>query len=340
MISIRNLTKKYQSASGVITAVDDISLEVEKGDIFGIIGLSGAGKSSLIRSVNRLEEPTSGEIFINSVNIMNLNNRQLMDARRKMGMIFQHFSLLNTRTVYQNIAFPLELLNEPKKTIDKRVCELLELVELTEKKHEYPSSLSGGQKQRVAIARALANSPDVLLCDEATSALDPKTTSSILNLLQKINKKMGLTILLITHEMDVIKQICNKVMILENGKAIEQGSTVDIFSKASTSATRHFIDQKSGMDQNWVIGADISSNRMYELTFMGDSARRSIISEISRSFDVDINILCGNIEYIQNSPIGKLVVEIDAADKRLEDIIDFLENQNIIVKEQINGQTN
>ena len=227
MIVIENLSKEFKAHDQNVSAVDNVSLHVEKGDIFGIIGLSGAGKSTLVRCVNRLEEPTSGHIYINGEEITGASSEKLRDMRKKTGMIFQHFHLLNMRTVEENIAFPLEISNIPNK--EERITDLLRLVELEDKRHSYPSQLSGGQKQRVGIARALANNPSVLLCDEATSALDPKTTQFILELLKKINTELGVTMIMITHQMEVIKQICNKVAVMDHGSIIEQGTLTDIF---------------------------------------------------------------------------------------------------------------
>lgn len=241
MISITGLNKRYRTAHGPVDALRDIDLTVDSGDIFGIIGLSGAGKSTLIRCLNRLEEPDSGSIVVAGKELVGLDRTALREARKKIGMIFQHFNLLDSRTVFDNVAFPLELAGLSKREIGPRVDEILELVGLHGRKQSYPSQLSGGQKQRVGIARALANHPDLLLCDEATSALDPQTTASILDLLADVNRKLGVTIVLITHEMQVIRQICNKVAVLDQGCIVESGNVVDVFNAPRSSTMQLFL---------------------------------------------------------------------------------------------------
>ncbi|HHY90574.1 MAG TPA: methionine ABC transporter ATP-binding protein [Clostridiales bacterium] len=326
MIRISNLSKVYTKGPNKVVALQDINLQINKGDIYGIIGLSGAGKSSLIRCINRIEEPTSGEVWVNGINMTNLNPKQLREARKKIGMIFQSFNLLYSKTVFENIAFPLRLDKKPEKMIKEKVNSLLELVELTDKVHAYPSQLSGGQKQRVGIARALANDPDVLLCDEATSALDPKTTQQILNLLKTINKNFGLTIVVITHEMEVIKEICNRVAILESGRIIEEGNTIDIFSQPGNDITKHFVDQSQPLPEEFLKG------NVLNLSFMNGSAQEPIISKVVKTFNVDVNILSGKIEFIQEKQIGKLTVEINVEPHQLHDIIQFLEDNRVRVE--------
>lgn len=242
MISISNISKEYSTPYGNVTALKNVNLTIEKGDIYGIVGFSGAGKSTLIRCINRLEEPDSGNIIIDGIDITALDNKALNKSRKKIGMIFQQFNLLDSRTVFENIAFSLELDKMPKKKIKERVEEILELVDLTDKKNAYPSQLSGGQKQRVGIARALANKPDILLSDEATSALDPLTTYSILELLRDINKKLNITIILITHELDVIKYICKNTAVIEQGEIIEQGLTESLFLNPKSATLKKFIE--------------------------------------------------------------------------------------------------
>ena len=326
MIRIENLTKVYKKGRNEVTALRDINLRVERGDIFGIIGLSGAGKSSLIRCINRIEEPSEGDIWVNDVNLVTLKDAELRATRKKIGMIFQNFNLLHSKTVFENIAFPLRLTNTPEQVIRDRVNELLSLVELSEKAQVYPSQLSGGQKQRVGIARALASAPDVLLCDEATSALDPKTTKQILSLLKSINRTMGLTIVIITHEMEVIKEICNRVAILEGGMVVEMGDTIDIFSKPGTEATKHFVEQIHQLPTHLMNGKILS------LSFTEGSAGEPIISRIIKDFDVEVNILSGTIEYIQEKPIGKLIIEAAVDGHQLIDIVDYLEKNHVNVE--------
>lgn len=241
MITIKNLSKTFKSPYGKVEVLKDINLEIKKGDIFGVIGFSGAGKSTLIRCINRLEEPDSGEIYVGNKNITALNKRELRDARKKVGMIFQQFNLFDSRTVFENIAFSLEVAGVKKEKIKNRANELLQLVELTDKKDAYPLQLSGGQKQRVGIARALANEPDVLLSDEATSALDPQTTYSILQLLKNINKKLNITILLITHELDVLRYSTNNMAVIENGRIVEKGTTESLFLNPKSDTAKKFI---------------------------------------------------------------------------------------------------
>jgi len=242
MISISNISKEYSTPYGKVTALKNVNLTIEKGDIYGIVGFSGAGKSTLIRCINRLEEPDSGNIIIDGIDITALDNKALNKSRKKIGMIFQQFNLLDSRTVSENISFSLELDKMPKKKIKERVEEILELVDLSDKKDAYPSQLSGGQKQRVGIARALANKPDILLSDEATSALDPLTTYSILELLRDINKKLNITIILITHELDVIKYICKNTAVIEQGEIIEQGQTESLFLNPKSATLKKFIE--------------------------------------------------------------------------------------------------
>jgi len=325
MICIKNLSKVYKKGKEVV-ALRDINLCIGRGSIFGIIGLSGAGKSSLIRCINRIEEPTEGTILMDEINITHLEPPQLRNVRRKIGMIFQNFNLLSSKTVFENIAFPLRLSKISESHVKQRVYELLELVDLTDKVHAYPSQLSGGQKQRVGIARALVSNPEVLLCDEATSALDPKTTKQILSLLKDINQKLGLTMIIITHEMDVIKEICSHVAILENGFIIEQGNTLDIFSGPGNELTKHFVDQIQELPTR------LQGSRVICLSFPEGSAGNPVISQLIRKFDVEINIISGKIEWIQDKPIGKLVVEIGADNHQLHQITKFLENNFVKVE--------
>ena len=247
MIKLKQVSKTFDTKSGNLHAVKDVNLEIQDGEIFGIIGFSGAGKSTLVRCINLLERPTQGRVLIDEVDLMDLDEKKLREVRKKIGMIFQHFNLMRSRTVHQNIEFPLKKTKLTKNEREEKIASLLELVGLTDKRDAYPSQLSGGQKQRVAIARALANDPKVLLCDEATSALDPQTTQSILKLLKKVNEEMGITIVLITHEMAVVKDICDRVAIMEEGTVVEAGNTVDVFSHPQVRITRDFIDTASNI---------------------------------------------------------------------------------------------
>ncbi len=318
MIYIKNTNKIYPNG---LHAVKDVSLHIEKGDIFGIIGLSGAGKSSLIRLLNRLEEPTSGEIIIDGTNIVPLGKNELLEKRKKIGMIFQHFNLLSSRTVGENVAFALEIAKWDKKEINSRVDELLHLVELSDKKDSYPSQLSGGQKQRVAIARALANNPEILLSDEATSALDPKTTKSILGLIKDIQQKLGLTVVMITHQMEVIRDICNKVAVMSGGEIIETGGVHHIFSHPQNDITKELIAHLPSNDENIIEIVKRKNKQIILLKFIGTSADEPVISQAIRKFNIDFSILGGSIENLSTMKVGHLYVELSGEmDKQVQAI--------------------
>lgn len=323
MIEIQNLSKIYEKAHQKVVAIEHIDLKVERGDIYGIVGLSGAGKSSLVRCINRIEDPTTGTVIVDGVDLTSLRGKSLRNERQKIGMIFQNFNLLSSKTVFENIAFPLRLKGLDKEQIQKRVLDLLEKVELTEKADVYPVNLSGGQKQRVGIARALANEPSVLLCDESTSALDPKTTKQILGLLKRINKEFGVTLVVITHEMDVVKAICNKVAILESGRIIAEGDTIDVFTRKTSDATKHFIGESISS------GSNHSGNNRLQLTFKGVSAEQPILSGLIRNLAVDVNILSGSIETIQDYPLGKLIVELPGDSNVLKEALDYLSAKGV-----------
>ncbi|MBO8127036.1 MAG: methionine ABC transporter ATP-binding protein [Firmicutes bacterium] len=339
MIEIKNLTKVFTSNGNKIVALDDVSLTIKKGEIYGIIGLSGAGKSTLIRCINMLEKPDQGQIFIGGKEITALSGRQLRKERSKIGMIFQHFNLLSSRTVAGNVAFPLEIAGTPKAQIKERVNELLYLVGLADKANMYPAQLSGGQKQRVGIARALANNPEVLLCDEATSALDPQTTKSILALLQDINKRLGLTIVLITHEMEVVKEICDSVAVIDNGKIVENGPLVNVFAHPRTEAARRFIkgviqiDLPEEVKEYHLRQVDDSKSAVIaRLSFIGTSAGEPVVSSLVRHFDVDANILAGNIDHLKDVPFGTLVVELRAKNGGLDKALKYLAERGIEIE--------
>ena len=348
-IKIKNLVKKYQNNnSKELLAVNNVNLDIGQGDIYGIMGLSGAGKSTLIRLLNRLEEPTSGEILVkqeivdkknNTVtgyeykNILKFNMKMLRQYRKKTGMIFQHFNLLNSRSVAENVAFPLEISKWKKKDIEKRVDELLEIVGLSDKKQNYPEQLSGGQNQRVAIARALANNPKILLSDEATSALDPRTTNSILELLKDINKKFGITIILITHQMEVIKKICNKTAIMSDGRIIEKGETKEIFLSPKTDLAKEFVgnisheefrteEEKKHREEN-------NGKLRLRLKYNEDQVNESYITKIIRKYDVEVNILSGFIDKVGDIIVGNLLIEISASEEKAKDIIEWLNEKKI-----------
>lgn len=339
MIQLTGITKTYRESAAPIQALKEIDLKVEAGEIYGIIGKSGAGKSTLIRCINMLERPTQGKVEVDGQEISALPESQLRQVRKKIGMIFQHFNLLSSRTVYENVSFPLELAGKTKQEIADEVLPLLELVGLTDRKDQYPAQLSGGQKQRVAIARSLANKPKVLLCDEATSALDPQTTRSILALLKNINRKLRLTIVLITHEMQVIKEICDKVAVIEDGLIIEHGRVVDLFIRPQTATTRDFIRTIISHDLPDNL-ADLSfspvpvenGSLVLRLTFLGQLAEEPVIARLVRKFHVDVNILSGNIDTIQDTLFGTLVVELSGEQAALLSALNYLQHYDLRIE--------
>jgi D-methionine transport system ATP-binding protein len=326
MIRIENLIKEYKTKKGSVLGVNNVSLDINKGEIFGIVGYSGAGKSSLLRCLNLLEKPTAGKVFIDNTELTSLNDKQLREARQKIGMIFQHFYLVSSKTVFENVAFALKAAHKSKKEIEVRVMELLELVGLSEKRDAYPAQLSGGQKQRVGIARALANNPQVLLCDEATSALDPSTTKSILALLKKINRDFGLTIVLITHEMDVVKEICDRIAVMEEGEVIEEGLVYDIFSEPKQPLTKAFINSVLHFE----LPEHLLENRLgtiVKIQFKGNVAEESVVSDMLQKFAVKGNILHGKIEYIQGTPLGIFIMELTGNTIEVERAIEYIKKR-------------
>ena len=330
MIKLEDVTKIYPTKDLDVIAVENVQMEVEKGDIYGIIGFSGAGKSTLIRLLNGLEKPTNGKIWIGDRELTKLSGKQLRVERQKIGMIFQHFHLLWSRTVLENILFPLEIAGIPKAEREEKAQHLIELVGLKGREQSYPAQLSGGQKQRVGIARALANDPDILLCDEATSALDPQTTDQILDLLVDINKRLGLTIVLITHEMGVVRKICNKVAVMEEGRIVEEGDVIEVFKYPQQNITKTFVRQDQQPDDKQTsvvlkkIKEDFPKGKIVQLTFTEQTAQQPIISTISRHRNVDLNIVYGNIQATKENSLGSLVVQLigapDDVEKTLEDL--------------------
>nr|WP_067058523.1 methionine ABC transporter ATP-binding protein MetN [Mucilaginibacter sp. L294] len=338
MIELKSITKTFFKNNNTVTALSDVSLSVSQGRILGVIGASGAGKSTLLRCVNLLEKPTSGEVIVNGQTLSNLTSRQLALARRQIGMIFQHFNLLSSRTVSENIALPLELDGIAKVQIANRVTELLDLVGLSEKSNEYPANLSGGQKQRVAIARALASNPKVLLCDEATSALDPATTRSILELLKDINLRFNITILLITHEMSVVKAICDEVAIISDGELIERGSVSQVFSFPEADLTKKFIASAIHTtlpieyEQRLSAVSDGIKHPVVRLEFTGRSAQATILSEASRLFNVDNNIISAQMDYTGGVKYGIMLIEIAGSEDNTRKSLDYYKQKNIDVE--------
>lgn len=337
MIELKNVGKIFSKNNIDVEALKSVNLKVEKGDIFGVIGFSGAGKSTLIRMVNFLERPTKGEVIVNDRNLNNLSNKELRAARKEIGMIFQHFNLLESKTVFENIAIPLVLNGIGKKEIESRVNELLEFVGLEKKSKSYPDELSGGEKQRVGIARALSTNPLILLCDEATSALDPQTTQSILELLKKINKKYNITILLITHEMNVIREICNRVAVMENGEIIEEGNLVEVFGNPQKWTTKNFVrtvvhDEAPQVILN-SINTEDSNSRVLKLKFIGENSRNAILAEACSKFSVQSNILFANFTELQGNILGHIIVELTGEKDDIDNAHKYLEDKNVTVEE-------
>jgi D-methionine transport system ATP-binding protein len=336
LITLQNVKKIYSTKAGNVTAVNNINLEISKGEIFGIIGYSGAGKSSLIRLLNGLEKPTSGSIHVAGSQIDAIGGAKLRKARLEISMIFQHFNLLWSRTVRENISFPLEIAGVKKTERLKRVDELIKLVGLEGRENAYPSQLSGGQKQRVGIARALANNPKVLLCDEATSALDPQTTDSILDLLVDINKRLGLTIVLITHEMHVIRKICHRVAVMENGEVVEQGDVLDVFRNPKQPITKRFVKQVTEPEETNEVVAHLlelyPKGKVIQLSFVGESTEKPLITNLIREFAIEINILQGKIAQTQNGSYGSLFIHLDGEEQELNRALEYIYNQHVEVE--------
>lgn len=329
-IIIKHLTKRFKVKDHTVTALNDISLSIEKGEIYGIIGMSGAGKSTLVRSINYLEKPTEGEVIVRGVDLSQLSSSELRKKRSEIGMIFQNFNLLEQKNVIDNICFPLEIAGVKKKEAKKRALELLETVNLSEKASSYPSQLSGGQKQRVAIARALATKPAILLCDEATSALDPQTTDSILNLLKEINEKLGITIVIITHQMSVITDICDKVAIIDNGKLVEEGRVEDIFENPSTDAARELI---SGEQIRYSPVNSLNSKKVIRIVFTKNSAYEPVISNTILKFGVPINILKADTRNVGGYARGEMLIGLPEDENLHEKIIDHFKASGLAISE-------
>lgn len=327
MIEIKNLSKDFFLDGKKFKAVDDVSLKVNEGEIFGIIGLSGAGKSTLVRCINRLEEAQEGQILIEGQDILSLGQGDLSKLRKNIGMIFQHFNLLEQRTVFENISFPLELEAMPKADRIERVEALLDFVDLKDKRNSYPSQLSGGQKQRVAIARSIANKPKILLSDEGTSALDPKTTKSILKLLKKVRDEMGVTIIMITHQMEVVQEICQRVAIMDRGKIVELNSVEEVFANPKTQIAKSFVDSQNLQEE--IIRPEDFKGQLIRVSFLGDSSKQPIISKLIRSSSVDVNILSGNINKLQETSVGHLILELLGPDKEIQEALNFLQKEGL-----------
>ncbi len=340
MIKLTDIVKTYDTENGSVHALKDINLEIKRGEIYGIIGLSGAGKSTLVRCINMLERPTSGSVIVDGKEMTTMNDSQLRAARKDIGMIFQHFNLLSTATVYENIAFPLKLAGKSKTEIEAKVTPLLKLVGLENKAHQYPAQLSGGQKQRVGIARALANDTKILLCDEATSALDPQTTKAILKLIKDINKKLQLTVVVITHEMQVIKELCDKVAVLDHGVIAEEGTVLEIFTNPKQPITKEFMSVLSSNElpaayrNSEISKAYIEGGKMLlRLTFIGESADNPVIANLIRTFpQLEISILFGDLSQIQMVPFGRMIIGLEGQEDFIKAAINKLNEQDLKVE--------
>ena len=340
MIKLSHIEKIYDSPEGKVHALKGIDLEIQKGEIYGIIGLSGAGKSTLVRCINMLERPTSGEVFVDGKDMTKLSENDLREERKNIGMIFQHFNLLSSATVYENIAFPLTLSNTPKDEIEKKVRPLLELVGLKDKANQYPAQLSGGQKQRVGIARALASDPKILLCDEATSALDPQTTKSILDLIKVINENLSLTVVVITHEMQVIKEICDKVAVISDGVIAEQGTVLEVFTNPQHKITKEFISVLLSNDLPAAFrGNEISETKtegsllLLRLIFLGDKADDPVLAEMIRTCNgVECTMLFGNLDEIHGVPFGRFIVGLSGEENSVQNALKLLATKDVRVE--------
>ena len=339
MIELTHISKNFASGGRTVHAVQDVSLSIGKGEIFGIIGFSGAGKSTLVRCINLLERPTSGSVTVDGKEMTALSARELRQARKKIGMIFQHFNLMPSRTVFGNVAYPLRGSGLSREQIADKVHRLLELVGIGDKAEAYPKQLSGGQKQRVAIARALANDPDVLLCDEATSALDPQTTKAILRLLKNLNEKLGITVVIITHEMAVVKEICDRVAVMEHGRVVEQGEVFNVFADPRQEITRSFIHTTSNLRKIEELIEEDSpvvqlkpGELIVRLSYIQRNVSEPLISTVSRKFDITLNIIFSDIAIVQNAPIGGTVAIISGEREQITQAMQYLSEKNVGVE--------
>lgn len=346
MLVLDNIHKSYGKEKKRVDALKGINLNVEKGEIFGVIGFSGAGKSTLIRCVNLLERPTSGKVLINGLDLQEISAKELRKERKKIGMIFQQFNLLNAKTVFGNVAMPLLIGGNPKVEIKRKVTELLEFVGLQDKANHYPEQLSGGQKQRVGIARSLATDPHILLCDEATSALDPDTTQSILELLKRVRNELGITILLITHEMNVIRDICDRVAVIDGGIIVEEGTVLEVFSEPRQAITQNFVRTILNDQVPPAILAAVNRKKqetegicIYRILFKGQSTNEPLLSDTAKQYPVDVNVIHGMITELQGIPFGNLIVEFRGTQADVAEAIKFIKQQGVNVREVTNNAT-
>lgn len=334
MIELRNINVAFKLKGSIVNAVKNVNLKINKGEVFGIVGLSGAGKSTLVRVINLLQKPSSGEVFVDGRDITKLSRVQLRKTRLKIGMIFQHFNLISGKTIYENIEFVLKADNYPKEKRRERIYELLELVNLKDKAEAYPSNLSGGQKQRVGIARAIANNPEILLCDEATSALDLENTEEILKLLKDIKDKTGITIVFITHEMEVAKKLFDRVAVMSEGEIIEINDVYSIFSEPKHEVTKSLINRNSNLDVPKEILRSIDKGEVIRVYYKGENSLKPIISEAAKNFKTDISIIHGKIEYISGKPIGTLIINLTGDKEEISRARKYI-NENVIKTERI-----
>lgn len=339
MIQLQNITKTFINGANSFNAVDDVTLTINDGEIFGIIGFSGAGKSTLVRCINLLERPTSGKVILDGVELTALPDRKLREQRKKIGMIFQHFNLFGSRTIIENVIFPIKHSGMKRAEQLAKAHELLNLVGIDDKANAYPSELSGGQKQRAAIARALASEPEILLCDEATSALDPQTTAEVLKLLKKLNAQLGITIILITHQMNVVKEICHRAAVMENGRVVEENDVFSIFANPQQPISRAFVDMTSNLsgihaliEEKSPITELKAGQYILRFKYLERSACDALVSQLSREFNINLNIIFGNIEIIGGNPIGGLVVIADGEKNNIEAAVRYLSDINVSVE--------
>lgn len=329
MIELKNVTVDFDG----FKAVNDVSLEIQKGDIFGIVGFSGAGKSTLVRTINLLQRPNAGEVLIDGENLLNLSDTELRTRRKKIGMIFQHFNLLNNLSVLENVIYPIRKSKISKEEKKEKARKLLELVGIADKEKSYPRELSGGQKQRCAIARALASDPEILLCDEATSALDPKTTKQILKILKSLNEEFNLTVVIITHQMEVVKELCNRCAVMQDGKIIEKGTTLEIFANPQNPLTKEFVDTSTNTEE---IVEEVKSHLvkleddevLAKLIYLGNNTTEPVINDIYEKFGIKTNVLAGNIEFISNVAVGYLIVILKGDIDDLKKVEEYLDTND------------
>ncbi len=339
MIVLKDVNKTFTIKDKQVTAVQDVNLTIADKEIYGIIGFSGAGKSTLVRCINLLERPTSGSVMVNGVDMLSLSSKALREQRKKIGMIFQQFNLMPSRTVAQNIALPIENSGLSKEEIAQKVNKLLAFVELEDRAAAYPSQLSGGQKQRVAIARALATDPEILLCDEATSALDPQTTKSILRLLNRLNTELGITVVVITHEMDVIKKLCHRVAVMEHGRVVEENTVYSLFAQPVQPITKSFINTTSNLAEIYQLIEDkaeiaelSADEQLVKMRYQETNVSEPLISYISKKFDVTVNILFSDVELVEGLPLGGTVAILKGARNQLREALDYVSGRNVTVE--------